>query len=259
MRLAETFNHVADLYDATRPSYPDALFETLVGAAGLEAGDPVLEVGCGTGRGDWGPAPRGLAVTALDPGPELVRHARRRFGDHDDLVFVTAKFEDWEPPRAAFRMVASAQAWHWIPSPTAFAKAAEALAPGGVLAVFGNAPAALSEADLEILAPIFARRAPTLWVPPPESWYLPQGPVAGLFAISGLFELAEHATFPWTWRTTVAEHLDFLRSRSDYQMVAADRREALLAEIGEALRARRGEPLELAYETHLYWARLRAR
>jgi SAM-dependent methyltransferase len=257
MQLAETFDHVADLYDASRPGYPRALFDTLMRAGRLEPGDPVLEVGCGTGQATEGLRRRGLAVTGLDPGPELVRHARRRFGDTDDLDFVTARFEDWTPPREAFRMVASAQAWHWIPPGIAFAKAAQALAPGGLLAVFGNVPAPPPDADLAALAPLFARHAPKLWNLPPESWYLPQGPVAGLFAISGLFEAVHHAAFPWTWRKSVREHLDFLRSRSDYQMVEAGSREALLAEIGALLRARSGEDLELAYEAHLYWARRR--
>lgn len=254
MQLAETFDQVADLYDATRPGYPAALFEALVRACGLEPGDPVLEIGCGSGQATQGLLRQGLAVTALDPGPELIRRARRRFGDLDDLAFVTSKFEDWTPPRNAFRLVASAQAWHWIPQEIGFLKAAEALAPGGVLAVFGNVPAPPSDEDLAVLAPIFARHAPKLWAPPPEDWYLPTGPVAGLFAISGRFAPAAHAAFPWTWRKTVAQHLDFLRSRSDYQMVAAGPREALLAEIGEVLRAR-GEDIEAPYEAHLYWAR----
>ncbi len=81
MQLAETFDQVADLYDATRPGYPTALFETLVRAGGLEPGDPVLEVGCGTGQATEGLRRQGLALTALDPGPDLIRHARRRFGD----------------------------------------------------------------------------------------------------------------------------------------------------------------------------------
>jgi hypothetical protein len=57
------------------------------------------------------------------------------------------------------------------------------------------------------------------------------------------------------WRKTVEQHMDFFRSRSDIQMIPAETREALLADLRLALRATIGDDLELPYETHLYWAR----
>lgn len=256
MQLKDTFDTVADLYDAVRPSYPAALFEAVAAAAAIEPGDWALEVGCGSGQATSGLLQLGLTVTALDPGPALIGHARRRYEGVDAVDFVTAPFEAWTPPARAFRLVASAQAWHWIDPEIAFAKAAHALEPGGVLAVFGNVPLPIAPGLIERLAPIYARRALDLRSPPPESWYLPQGPVAGLFAASGRFEPATHRAFPWTWRKTLVEHLDFLRSRSDHQMLPADEREALLADLADAL-ADQPPELALGYETHLYWARRR--
>jgi hypothetical protein len=76
-----------------------------------------------------------------------------------------------------------------------------------------------------------------------------------LFAASSRFEPARHAVFPWVWRKTVDQHIDFLRSRSDIQIIRAETREALLADLRPALRAAMGDDLALPYETHLYWAR----
>ena len=45
-----TFNQIAQLYSAARPSYPDALFDDCIREAGLESGDRMLEVGAGTGK-----------------------------------------------------------------------------------------------------------------------------------------------------------------------------------------------------------------
>jgi SAM-dependent methyltransferase len=252
MQLKDAFDTVADLYDAVRPGYPDALFRTLAQAAAIEPGDWALEVGCGSGQATRGLVGLGLTLTALDPGPELIRHARRRFADVEAVDFVVAPFEAWTPPMRTFRLVASAQAWHWIDPQVGFEKAAAALEPGGVLAVFGNVPSPLPAHRMASLAPIFARHAPEVWNLP-EGWYLPDGPVADLFAASGRFEPATHRVFPWTWRKTVDQHLDFLRSRSDYQLVPADRREALLREV-DAVLAADGPALALAYETRLYWA-----
>lgn len=257
MQLKDAFDTVADLYDAVRPTYPTALFQGLAEAAAVEPGDWALEVGCGSGQATGGLLALGLTVTALDPGPELIRNARRRYAGAKAVDFVVAPFEAWTPPARAFRLVASAQAWHWIDPDVAFAKAAQALEPGGVLAVFGNVPAPLPERLLGALAPIFARHAPELWNLP-EAWYLPDGPVAGLFAASGRFEPAARHAFPWTWRKSVDQHLDFLRSRSDYQLVPADRREALLSDVAKVL-AEDGPELALPYESHLYWARRRDR
>ena len=254
MRQSETFDRVAELYDAARPSYPVALFQALAHAAGLVPGDPVLEVGCGTGKATAGLLTLGLAVTALDPGENLIQQAKRRFGEAEGLLFVTEPFERWAAPAEAYRLVASAQAWHWIPPEASFPKAADALKPGGVLGVFGNCPCDLPPEVADALAAPFVRhglpRPKTL----PEVAYRPTGPLAELFAASGRFEPARHAVFPWVWRKTVDQHMDFLRSRSDIQMIPAETREALLADLGPALRAAMGDDLALHYETHLYWA-----
>jgi SAM-dependent methyltransferase len=254
MQLKDTFDTVADLYDAVRPTYPAALFEAIAAEAAIEPGDWALEVGCGSGQATRGLLELGLTVTALDPGPALIFNARRRYAGVEAVDFVTAPFEAWSTPARAFRLVASAQAWHWIDPDIAFAKAAHTLEPGGVLAVFGNVPLPAPPELLARLAPIFARHPPELWGPPPESWYLPEGPVAGLFAASGRFEPAAHRVFPWTWRKSLAEHLDFLRSRSDYQMIPGERREALLSDLAAAL-ADQPPELAIGYEAHLYLAR----
>jgi cyclopropane fatty-acyl-phospholipid synthase-like methyltransferase len=48
--LRRAFETAADRYDATRPSYPDEIFNDLVSLAGLKPGDRLLEMGCATGK-----------------------------------------------------------------------------------------------------------------------------------------------------------------------------------------------------------------
>lgn len=254
MRQSETFDRVAELYDAARPGYPAALFQALARAADLRPGDPVLEVGCGTGLATEGLRALGLSIVALDPGENLIRQARLRFGEARDLTFVTEAFERWTAPAGAYRLVASAQAWHWIPPEASFPRAADALAPGGVLAVFGNCPGDLPPDANAALAALYARHGLPWSSRVPEAGYRPDGPMVGLFAASGRFRLARHAAFPWTWRKTVDQHVAFVRSRSDIQLIPAAKREPLLAELGPTLRAVLGDDLALPYEAHLYWA-----
>lgn len=67
-----SFNEIAALYDKARPDYPDALFDDVYAAAGLAPRDAVLDVGCGSGQATVGWARRDLALTALDPGDDLL-------------------------------------------------------------------------------------------------------------------------------------------------------------------------------------------
>lgn len=48
--LGRVFNEVPELYDQTRPAYPDALFADLTEITGLGQRSRVPEVGCGTGQ-----------------------------------------------------------------------------------------------------------------------------------------------------------------------------------------------------------------
>ncbi len=147
-------------------------------------------------------------------------------------------------------------AWHWIDPNVSFPKAAAALQPGGWLAVFGHVPLPPPPEALKVLEPIYAEIAPDLWRPPPQAWYLPEGPVRTLFDASGLFGPVTCKAYAWSERVTAAGFVRQLRTRSDYNVIPQDRRERLLAEIEKAL-ARFGE-LSLRNETHLYLAELKS-
>ena len=74
-RYGTVFDEVADEYDRTRPMYPDALVDRACEVAGLGYGDPVLEIGCGSGQLTRSLIARGLRVTAVEPGGNLIRLA----------------------------------------------------------------------------------------------------------------------------------------------------------------------------------------
>lgn len=255
MDLRDTFDTVADAYDSVRPGYPAALFADIAEATGLEAGDAVLEVGCGSGQATGGLLELGAYVTALDPGPALIAAAKARFAGRGGVSFVTARFEDWRPPAKAFQLVAAAQSWHWVPPADGFARAAAALAPGGWLAIFGHAPAHFPDAFMAAAQPVYARQAPELWASPPESWYQPQGPVFGLISTSGWFGPPTYRAYPWTWRHTAETFRAFLTSRSDVQVLPGPRRDALIDGLSGIVADQGG--LAIGYQSHLYMAPLK--
>ncbi len=131
----KVFNEVAVEYDRNRPAYPDALIDEACEVAGIGDRDRVLEVGCGTGQLTRSLLARGLCVTALEPGDQLIRLAEENLKDAGNVEFLHARLEDTRLPRESFQAVFSASAIHWVDPDQSWRKIADALAPGGTLAL----------------------------------------------------------------------------------------------------------------------------
>jgi SAM-dependent methyltransferase len=131
----KVFDQVAAEYDRHRPTYPEQLVDLACLLAGLEGGEEVLEIGCGTGQLTRSLLARGLRVTAIEPGAQLAELAQQRLGGTGELELVNSRFEDARLPREHFRAVFSASAIHWVDPDVGWQRAADALVPGGTLAL----------------------------------------------------------------------------------------------------------------------------
>jgi SAM-dependent methyltransferase len=129
-RVAESFGTDAERYDRTRPRYPDAMVERIVGTS---PGPRVLDVGIGTGIGARQFRAVGCEVLGVEPDVRMAEFARR-----SGLEVEVATFEDWEPAGRNFDAVVAGQSWHWVDPLAGAAKAARVLRPGGRLAAFWN-------------------------------------------------------------------------------------------------------------------------
>jgi ubiquinone/menaquinone biosynthesis C-methylase UbiE len=131
----KVFDEVAAEYDRNRPTYPDQLVDQACQVAGIGDGDRVLEIGCGTGQLTRSLVARGLRVTALEPGKNLMTLASQNLDGAGAVNFVNARFEDASLPRDHFRAVFSASALHWVDPKVSWRKIADVLVPGGTLAL----------------------------------------------------------------------------------------------------------------------------
>jgi SAM-dependent methyltransferase len=271
-RYGAVFDTVAVEYDRHRPTYPDELIDLACRAGGLTAGDRVLEIGCGTGQLTRGLVARGLSVTAVEPGQNLISLARQVAPGVD---FVNRRFEDAELPDR-FAAAFCAAAFHWLDPDVSWRKVARSLAPGGVLALIQycgvehpdtatDADALLSALaatapeiaadwpslrDLEtIMAGVRDRRANVseVW-----SWVGGQ-PVARSYAAE-LFEDADIAVVPSLVEQTADEINALLRTTSLYPRLSVLERQALEKanrDIGERL----GRPIRSSMLAVLVTAR----
>jgi SAM-dependent methyltransferase len=129
----KVFDEIAAEYDRRRPAYPDELVDQACQVAGIGSGDQVLEVGCGSGQLTRSLVARGLRVTALEPGQNLIALARRNLDGAGAVEFVNARFEDALLPREQFQAVFSASAFHWVDPKISWQRTADVLVPGGTL------------------------------------------------------------------------------------------------------------------------------
>jgi ubiquinone/menaquinone biosynthesis C-methylase UbiE len=134
-QYGKVFDEVAAEYDRNRPMYPDELVDQACQAAGIGDGDQVLEIGCGSGQLTRSLVARGLHVTALEPGKNLIALARQNLEGAGAVEFVNARFEDASFAHKNFRAVFSASALHWVDPKISWRKIADVLVPGGTLAL----------------------------------------------------------------------------------------------------------------------------
>jgi ubiquinone/menaquinone biosynthesis C-methylase UbiE len=281
-RYGTVFDEVADEYDRTRPMYPDALVDRACEVAGLGYGDPVLEIGCGTGQLTRSLIARGLRVTAVEPGGNLIRLAGQNLAGtgsgmgSGSVELVNARFEDAALPSGYFRAVFSASALHWVDPAVGWRKIAGALAAGGTLALlsyFGvDEPRSRDDQDAMLAA--IAKVAPDIAAGWPVYRDIDstlagverrRGNVSEVWAWLGSYDMAQDyaarlfgdvqvALVPKLLEQTASELNATFRTMSYYARLSPPQREALAQEC-EAIYARLGRPVRASVVTALVTAR----
>ena len=184
---------MAEEYERVRSGYPAALVDKAVATGGLEPGDPVVEIGPGTGKLTRELAGRGLAVDAVEPDAELADVARRIVGDAAVRFHITT-FEDVELPEGAFKAVFAATSYHWVEPDVGWRKIAGLLEPNGMFALlshFGGTKGAIEKELIEV----WHRIAPSRYFEPIEDEKL----------WAGVDERRGNASDLWAWLSRRAD------------------------------------------------------
>jgi ubiquinone/menaquinone biosynthesis C-methylase UbiE len=94
-----------------------------------------LEIGCGTGAFARLLSKRCKRVIALDLSPEMIRVARSRSTQFENIEFQLADAMTWDFPESEFDYVCSIATLHHLQQRELFLKIKDALKPGGVLVI----------------------------------------------------------------------------------------------------------------------------
>ena len=254
----QAFGEDPGSYHATRPAYPEWVFQTLCERCGLARGAAVFEIGAGTGKAtrrllDLGADP----VVALEPDVRLAAFLRNSSADAS-LKVIVAPFEDAALESAGFDLGVCATAFHWLDENDALLKVADLLRPGGWWAAFWNVfgdnsrPDPFHDATEALLAGPSSPSAGSHDVP----FALDAAARVGALRQSGRFDIVEHRTAAWSLELdpeqTVALYATFsnINVRSDRQLV--------LAELGRIARETFQGRVTRNMTTSLYIARRRS-
>jgi SAM-dependent methyltransferase len=225
-----TFEEAPELYDRVRPGYPEALFDDLARLAGLRTGSRVLELGCGTGQATVPLAQRGYEVVAVELGAGLAGVARRKLAPFPTVTVVNAAFEAWELPPAPFDVVLAATSFHWIDPAVRVRKSADALRPGGALAVVSTHHVA--GGDEQFFAD--AQRCYVRWDPETPPGGVPSPAASEVpferdeLDASGCFRDVVFRRYEHEQPYSTAEYRDLLLSYSGHRAMAPDAQRGLL-------------------------------
>jgi SAM-dependent methyltransferase len=236
----------------------------------------VLEIGCGTGQLTRSLLARGLRVTALEPGDQLIRIAEENLKDAGDVEFVHSRLEDMQPSRESYSAVFSASAIHWVDPDLSWRKIADALAPNGTLALlqyFGLQDGRSAD-DQQALLSALRRHASEIAASWPtyreldcttagvherrrnvaDAWAWLGSYDIGRDYAADLFEDLQLAVVPTLIEQTAAELNALLSTMSFWARLSSEQRDALVNE-NHALHERLGRPIRASTVATLLTAR----
>lgn len=192
-------------------------------------------------------------MVAVELGAGLAEVVRRNLGSFACVEVINDSFEDWALPPTPFDVVVAATSFHWLDPAVRVAKTADALRPGGALAVIATHHVA--GGTEQFFADV--HRCYERWMPGtqtglrlPVAADVPEQDRAGL-ETSGRFARVVTRRYERDLTYTTREYLDLLLSYSGHRALAPEARDGLLRCVGDLIETRFNGRIAKRYMTEL--------
>jgi SAM-dependent methyltransferase len=160
----------AQTYDLGRPRYGQAVASALLEMLELSAGDPVLELGAGTGQLSQALVESRVELTAVEPLEQTRELLAQAIGPERVLAGVAEAIPLAE---GSVRAVLAADSFHWFDETRAMPEIKRVLGPGGGVAILRTVPVLDADWSDELGKLMEVRR-------PEHPAFSPRGPAAAL-------------------------------------------------------------------------------
>jgi ubiquinone/menaquinone biosynthesis C-methylase UbiE len=147
---SELFRGTAEYYSRFRPRYPPILLDAIERTVGLDHGDSLLDLACGTGEVSFAFADRLTDIWAIDLEPEMVAVAKRNALDRGigRIHWLVGRAEDAELPEDHFGLIAVGRAFHRLNRPLIAQRSTRWLRSGGYFIDMGADSSGLPAPDM---------------------------------------------------------------------------------------------------------------
>jgi hypothetical protein len=196
-------------------------------------------------------------MLCLELGAELAALAVAKCGPYPRVQVRNVSFEEWPVERAAFDLVISAQAFHWIAPEIGYAKTAEALKDSGSIALFWNHYPPSDTGLHRSLTEVYRTRAPQIAIP--EGKRDPEVLIENIvndIDTSGLFGQVTVKRYLWSQEYTADQYIKLLNTYSDHRSLDNRIRRDLFVGVREVIEEYGGR-INRPYLAVLYLARKR--
>jgi ubiquinone/menaquinone biosynthesis C-methylase UbiE len=133
-------------YERYRLGYPDRLLARVAHLSGLKPGDPILDLGAGTGMLAVGFARAGMAVTAMDPEADMLAVcAQAAQAAGVSVTLRQGSSHDLSPDMGPFKLVTMGRSFHWMDRAATLGMLERIVTPDGGVALFHDAHPPVAE------------------------------------------------------------------------------------------------------------------
>lgn len=245
MKTEWDYTALADAY-LQRPDYAEPVIDALVGATGVQPGDPVCDIGAGVAHLTLMLARRQFSVVAVEPNDAMRANGQRRTVSMQNVVWHEGTGEQTGQADGAFALVTFGSSFNVTDRAKALAETHRILRRGGWFACMWN------HRDLD--DPIQGRIESIIRERVPVYGYgTRREDQTGVINASGLFGPVLRIEGAVIHRQSVKDCVEAWRSHATLQRQAGDAFHSVVDAIAEYLEGLGQSELEIPYTTRL-WA-----